>query len=45
MPPRQFGFFNPKSIQAVLVNRAEDYRYGSAIYYAEGKSLLKVEVV
>ena len=35
----------PNPVKAELVNRAEDYRYSSAIDYAGGTELLKVEVV
>ena len=42
---QKLNYIHENPVKAELVNRAEDYRYGSAIDYAGGKGLLDVVVV
>jgi len=42
---QKLNYIHENPVKAELVNRAEDYRYSSAIDYAGGTGLLKVEVV
>lgn len=42
---QKLNYIHQNPVKAELVNRAEDYRYSSAIDYAGGSGLLKVEVV
>ena len=42
---QKLNYIHENPVKAELVNRAEDYRYSSAIDYAGGSGLLKVEVV
>ncbi len=42
---QKLNYIHENPVKAELVNRAEDYRYSSAIDYAGGKGLLEVTVV
>jgi len=42
---QKLNYIHQNPIRAEIVNRAEDYRYSSAIDYAGGKELLDVMVV
>ena len=42
---QKLNYIHENPVKTELVNRAEDYRYSSAIDYAGGTGLLKVEVV
>ena len=42
---QKLNYIHQNPVKAELVNRAEDYRYSSAIDYACGKGLLEVMVV
>ncbi len=42
---QKLNYIHQNPVRAELVNRAEDYRYSSAIDYAGGKGLLDVTVV
>ena len=42
---QKLNYIHQNPVKAVFVNRAEDYRYSSAIDYAGGKGLLEVTVV
>jgi putative transposase len=42
---QKLNYIHQNPVKAEIVNRAEDYRYSSAIDYAGAKGLLKVEVV
>jgi len=42
---QKLNYIHENPVKAELVNRAEDYRYSSAIDYAGGTGLLKVEIV
>ncbi len=42
---QKLNYIHQNPIRAEIVNRAEDYRYSSAIDYAGGKGLLDVMVV
>lgn len=42
---QKLNYIHQNPVKAELVNRAEDYRYSSAIDYAGGKGLLDVMVV
>jgi REP element-mobilizing transposase RayT len=42
---QKLNYIHENPVKAELVNRAEDYRYSSAIDYAGSIGLLKVEVV
>jgi len=42
---QKLNYIHENPVKAELVNRAEDYRYSSAIDFAAGTGLLKVYVV
>jgi putative transposase len=42
---QKLNYFHQNQVKAEIVNRAEDYRYSSAIDYDVGKGLLEVMVV
>ena len=42
---QKFDYIHQNPVKAEIVNRAEDYRYSSAIDYAGGKGLLDVTLV
>jgi putative transposase len=42
---QKLNYIHENPVKAEIVNRAEDYRYSSAIDYAGGKGLLEVMVV